>query len=173
EHLQNTVLDVERIEMLLAHEIEIRARGSAGRRPGVAACDQRRGAWIGRGADIGRTQMAAIGAQMLLPALRQERIEVAVRMDARMHVAIDDAQPALSGGFLGENGAVDDVTHAILLRYSNSMRRVSAAERSLTGCRHTCARRCWQEDAGASDRRRRTASADSPTQTETSCRSRS
>ena len=52
---------------------------------------------------------------MLLPAFRQELIEVAVRMDARMHVAIDDAQPALGGFFLGEDGAVDDVTHAILL----------------------------------------------------------
>jgi hypothetical protein len=31
-----------------------------------------------------------------------------------MHVAIDDAQPALRGGFLGEDGALDDVTRAIL-----------------------------------------------------------
>ena len=118
EHLQNPVLDVERIEMLLAHEIEIRARRPTGRRPGVAARDQRRGARIGRGADIGRAQMAAIGAQMLLPAFWQELIEVAVRMDARMHVAIDDAQPAPGGFFLGEDGAVDDITHAILLVYS-------------------------------------------------------
>ena len=62
EHLQNAELDVERIEMLLAHEIEIGARRPAGRRPGIAARDQRRGARIGRGADIGRAQMAAIGA---------------------------------------------------------------------------------------------------------------
>jgi hypothetical protein len=38
-----------------------------------------------------------------------------MRMDARMHVAIDDAQAAFGGGFLGEDGAVDDITHAILL----------------------------------------------------------
>ena len=37
-------------------------------------------------------------------------------MQARMHVAIDDPQPALGGYFLFENGAVDDITHAILLR---------------------------------------------------------
>jgi hypothetical protein len=52
---------------------------------------------------------------MLLPAFWQELIEVAVRMDARMHVAIDDAQPAPGGFFFGEDGAVDDITHAILL----------------------------------------------------------
>src|SRR5438445_12776463 len=95
-------------------------RGAGARRPPgprtrSAARDQRRGAGRARGADIGRTQMAAVGAQMLLPALWQELIEVGMRVDARMHVAIDDAQPALSGGFLGENGAVDDIIHAILL----------------------------------------------------------
>jgi hypothetical protein len=37
-----------------------------------------------------------------------------------VHVAIDDAQPALGGFFRGEDGAVDDVTHAILLVYSSS-----------------------------------------------------
>src|SRR5205085_2562093 len=116
EHLQNAVLDVERIEMLLAHEIEIGAWRSAGRRPGVAARDQRRGARIGRGADIGRAQMAAVGAQMLLPAFWQELIEIGMRVDARMHIAVDDAQPALGGFFLCQDGAVDDVTHAILLR---------------------------------------------------------
>jgi len=64
--------------------------------------------------------------------------------------------------FLLEDGAVDDITHAILLQYSNAMQRVSAAGKSLTDCRRTCARRCWQADAAASDRRRRTASAGSP-----------
>ena len=59
--------------------------------------------------------MAAIGAQMLLPALRHELLDIGMGVDARMHVAIDDAQPALGGLFLGENGAVDDITHAILL----------------------------------------------------------
>src|SRR6185369_6789110 len=135
--------------------------------------DQRRGARIGRGADIGRAQMATIGAKMLLPAFRQELIQVAVRMDARMHVAIDDAQPVLGGDFLGEDGAVDDITHAILLRFPKLMRRASAAERSLTGYRRTSAKRYLPADAAASDRRRRTASADSRTQTGTSCRSRS
>ena len=38
-----------------------------------------------------------------------------MRMNARMHVAIDDAQPAFGGGFLFQNWAVDDVAHAILL----------------------------------------------------------
>ena len=61
EHLQNAELDVERIEMLLLHEGEIRAGRPAGRRPGIAPRDQGRGARIGRGADIGRAQMAAIG----------------------------------------------------------------------------------------------------------------
>ena len=35
--------------------------------------------------------MAAIGAQMLLPAFWQELLDIGMRMDARMHVAIDDA----------------------------------------------------------------------------------
>jgi hypothetical protein len=38
-------------------------------------------------------------------------------MNARMHVAIDDPQPVLGGDFLFENGAVDDITHAILLYF--------------------------------------------------------
>ena len=68
EHLQDAELDVERIEVLLAHEGEIGSRRAAGRRPCIAARDQRRGARIGRGADIGRPQMIAVGLQMLLPA---------------------------------------------------------------------------------------------------------
>ncbi len=52
---------------------------------------------------------------MVLPALGQELIEVAVRMNARMHVAVDDAQPACASYFLFKNRAVDDVAHAILL----------------------------------------------------------
>ena len=115
QHLQNAELDIERIEMLLAHEIEIRTGRPAGRRPRIAARDQRRGARIRRGADIGRAQMAAIGAKMLLPALRHELLDIGMRMDARMHVAIDDPKAAFGGGFLGEDGAVDDITHAILL----------------------------------------------------------
>ncbi len=62
EHLQNTELDIERVEILLLHKRKIRAGRSAGRRPGVAARDQRRRARIRRGADIGRAQMAAVGA---------------------------------------------------------------------------------------------------------------
>src|SRR5262245_10189042 len=116
EHLQNAELDVERIEMLLAHEIEVRARRPAGRRPGIAPRDQRRGARIGRGADIGRTQMAAIGLQVLLPAFGQELVEVRMRMDARMDIAIDDAQPRRGGRFLFEDWTVDDITHANLLK---------------------------------------------------------
>ena len=64
--------------------------------------------------------MAAIGAQVLLPALWQELLDIGMRMDARMHIAIDDTQPAFGGFFLGEDGAVDDITHAILLVYSSS-----------------------------------------------------
>ena len=55
---------------------------------------------------------------MLLPAFWHELLDIGMRMDARMHVAIDDAQPAFGGFFLGEDGAVDDITHAILLRIS-------------------------------------------------------
>ena len=66
------------------------------------------------------TEALKIAVQEAIDRRGQELIEVAVRMDARMHVAIDDAQPAPGGFFLGEDGAVDDVTHAILLRYSKS-----------------------------------------------------
>src|SRR5262249_21375940 len=93
---------------------EIGTGRPAGRRPGIAPADQGRGARIGRGADIGRAQMAAISFQMLLPALWQEFVEIGMRMDARMDVAIDDAQPRRSGFFLLQGWTVDDVTHASL-----------------------------------------------------------
>src|SRR3981189_2163379 len=103
--------------MLLLHEIEIGAGRAAGRRPGIAPRDQGRRARVRRGADIGRAQMAAVGLQMLLPALWQEGIEIAVRVNARMDIAVDDAQPRRGGLFLLEDGAVDDITHASLLVY--------------------------------------------------------
>jgi hypothetical protein len=59
--------------------------------------------------------MAAVGPQMLPPALRQELVEIGMRMDARMHVAINDTQPVFGGDFFCKNGTVDDITHAILL----------------------------------------------------------
>src|SRR5712675_1830129 len=173
EHLQDAELDIERIEVLLLHEGEIGSGRSAGRRPGIAARDQRRGPGIGRGADIGRAQMTAVGLQMLLPAFWQELVEDGMRMQARMHIAVDDAKPGLRGLLLLEQRAVDDVAHAILLRKSNSMRREKAAERFQADCRRTSAIRCWPADAAVSRRRRRTASADNPTRTGTSCRSRS
>src|SRR5713101_7773111 len=37
-------------------------------------------------------------------------------MQARMHIAVDDAQPVLRRGFRFKQRAVDDVAHAILLR---------------------------------------------------------
>src|SRR5207248_2209143 len=100
EYLQNAELDVERIEVLLAHEGEIGSGRAAGRRPGVAARDQGRRTRIGRGADIGRAQMITVGLHVLLPALCEERIEIAARVQARMDIAIDDPKPALGGGFL-------------------------------------------------------------------------
>src|SRR6266702_49002 len=74
EYLQDPELDVERSEMLFLHEGEVGARRSAGRRPGIASRDQRRGARIGRGEEIGRAQMTAIFLQMLLPSLWQELV---------------------------------------------------------------------------------------------------
>jgi hypothetical protein len=58
--------------------------------------------------------MIAVGFQVFLPAPGKERVEVGARMQARMDIAVDDPQAAF--GFLMEHGAVDDVTHAILLR---------------------------------------------------------
>src|SRR5260370_27591780 len=106
--------------------------------------------------------MIAVGFQMLLPALCQERIEVGARMQAWMNIAVDDAQAAFRGGFLFEQGVVDDVTHAVLL--GRLMRRGPAAERFQADCRHTCAIRYWLADAAGSRHRRRTASAGNPTQ---------
>src|SRR5690349_24008216 len=72
--------------------------------------------------------MIAVGLQMLLPALRQEFIEIGARPQARMDVAIDNAQPRCGGGFLFKNGTVDDITHAILLmnQFSFSRGKVSS-----------------------------------------------
>jgi hypothetical protein len=67
------------------------------------------------GGQASRRQMIAVGLHMFLPALGQERIEIAARMQARMHVAIDDPQAGFGGRFLVKNRAVDDITHAILL----------------------------------------------------------
>ena len=173
EHLQDSVFDIERIEVLLLHEGEVGAGRPAGRRPGVAARDQRRGARIGRGADIGRAQMAAVFPEMLLPALGHELVEVAMRMNARMHVAVDDPQPAFGGDFLLKDWAVDDVAHAILLYITRLKRRASAAEKFQADCRRTYVARYWPVDVAASGRHRRTASADSLKQKGTSCRSRS
>src|SRR5262245_29429311 len=111
--------------------------------------------------------MVAVGLQVFLPALRQELVEVGARTQARMNVAIDDAQPRGRGRFLLELLAVDDFAHANLLR---TTRRASDAERFPADCRHTCARRCFAADAAGRDRRRRTANADSRTRTGTSCR---
>src|SRR5262245_25569627 len=168
EHLQDAVLDVERIEMLLLHEGEIGAGRSAGRGPGIAPRDQGRRARVRRGADIGRAQMAAIGLQVFLPAFWQELVEIGMRMDARVHIAIDDAQPALGRLFLLQNWTVDDVTHANLLK-----RQASIAERFRADCRRTCAPRDSWAGSAAPHRRPRTASADSRTRTGTSFPSRS
>src|SRR5262245_36615222 len=66
--------------------------------------------------------MAAIFLQVLLPALRQELVEVAVRVNARMDVAVDDSEPRRCGLLLVEHRAVDDVTHAILLYFFETVR---------------------------------------------------
>src|SRR5229473_8354121 len=42
-------------------------------------------------------------------------------MQARMHIAVDDAQPVLRRGFRFKQRAVDDVAHAILLGPSRSL----------------------------------------------------
>src|SRR5260370_30878198 len=115
--------------------------------------------------------MIDAGVKMLLPGFCQERIEVGARMRAWMNITGDDAQAAVRGGFLFEQGAVDDVTHAVLL--GRLMRRGSAAERFQADCRHTCAIRYWPADAAVSRRRRRIASAGNLKRTGTSCRSRS
>src|SRR5258708_24520055 len=115
--------------------------------------------------------MIAVGFQMLLPALCQERIEVGARMRAWMNITVDDAQAAFRGGFLFEQGAVDDVTHAILL--GRFMRRGSAAERFQADCRHTCVKQYWPADAAVSRRRPQIASVDNLKQTGTSFPSRS
>src|SRR5436190_24261022 len=98
--------------------------------------------------------MIAVSLQVILPALREEWIEVGARMQARMDVAIDDAEPAVGGGFLFEDGAVDDVTHAILLQI-RFMRRERAAVRFQADCRRTCAQRFWPADAAGLHRCRR------------------
>src|SRR5258706_12814475 len=73
-------------------------------------------------------------------------------MQAWMNIGVDDAQAAFRGGFLFEQGAVDDVTHALLL--GRLMRRGSAAARFQADCRHTGAIRYWPADAAVSRRRR-------------------
>src|SRR5215216_7809973 len=98
--------------------------------------------------------MIAVSLQVLLPAFWQERIEVGTRMQARMHIAVDDAQAALGGRFLVSQRAVNDVAHAILLDIT---RRGLAAERFRADYRRTSGKRCWRADAAVSRRRRRIA----------------
>src|SRR5258708_37616649 len=115
--------------------------------------------------------MRVVGFEMGVAAVWEERIEVGARMRAWMNITVDDAQAAFRGGFLFEQGAVDDVTHAVLL--GRLMRRGSAAERFQADCRHTCAIRYWPADAAVSRRRRPTASGGQLKQTRKSCRRRS
>jgi hypothetical protein len=70
ERLQDTVFNIERIEQLLAHEVQIRCRRPAGWRPCIppmgvlhARIGQRRHQRVGG--------VQAIFAHMLLPVLRQ------------------------------------------------------------------------------------------------------
>src|SRR5260370_35530740 len=91
-------------------------------------------------------------------------------MQARMHIAVDDPQAAVGGGFLLKHGAVDDVAHAILL--GRVMRREKAAEMFQADYRHTSAIRYWPEDAAVSPHPRRIARAGKRTRTRTSCRGR-
>src|SRR5260370_32384426 len=100
---------------------------------------------------------------MLLPAFWQERAEIGARIQARMNIAVDDLKTTFRSRFLFEDGAVDDITHAILLR--GLKRREKAAERFQADYRYTCARRCFSADAAGGGHRRRIVNADNPTPT--------
>src|SRR5260221_2215103 len=108
---------------------------------------------------------------MLLPAFWQERAEIGARIQARMNIAVDDLKTTFRSRFLFEDGAVDDITHAILLR--GLKRREKAAERFQADYRYTCARRCFSADAAGWRQLRRNANGDNTTRTGTSCRHRS
>ena len=156
----------------LLHEGKIGPGQSAGRRPGIAARDQGRGARIGRGADIGRAQVIAVGFICSCQRLARNGLRWALRMQARMHVAVDDPEPGVGGASCSRMGR----SMTSLMRSSldvTFMRRDPAAERFRADCRRTCAKRYWQADAAVSRRRRRIASADSRTRTGASCPNRS
>ena len=118
EHLQNSELDVERIEMLLLHEGEIGARRSAGRRPGVAPRDQWRRARVGRRRGERIADVRTERLQVLLPAFWQERVQVVARMQRWMDVAIDDLQPGPRVLLRRRAviGAIENVGHFALLQ---------------------------------------------------------
>src|SRR5260221_11587061 len=102
---------------------------------------------------------------MLLPAFWQERAEIGARIQARMNIAVDDLKTTFRSRFLFEDGAVDDITHAILLR--GLKRREKAAERFQADYRYTCARRCFSADAAGWRHRPRICHTGKPTRKRT------
>ena len=105
QRVQDAVGDVVGVEMLLAHEVEIGRGRAAVWRPGVASCRRRLHAWIGQ---VGRKPLAhqaAVRVVVLPPALRHERLQIRLRLDRRVNVAIDDAE-------LGRRAVVGEVAFA-------------------------------------------------------------
>ena len=89
------VRDVEQIEQLLLHHLQVGAGMRAILRIRVHAhAGERRHARIVRRIGERRTRAAADRRAMLAPALRQELIQVGRRLRVGVHVAIDDAELA-------------------------------------------------------------------------------
>ena len=90
ERIHDAPFDAVEIEMLLAHEVEIARRQSAAGRPGVAARRQRLALGIGKALDVAVALALPVGLQIVPPAIAEigpQILERALGMD----VAVDDA----------------------------------------------------------------------------------
>ena len=92
ERDQDSVLDAIRIEMLLAHELGVRARRRAVFRPRIEARNIGRHARMREPFRQSLPHVTAERCGVLLPALGHEREQLGRRFRRRMDVAIDEAE---------------------------------------------------------------------------------
>ena len=93
--LEHAELDVVGVEMLGANEVDVGAGQAANRRPRITPARVRHEARIGAARGVDAAGPLAVFGQMLAPARRQERVEVARRAQVGVDVAVDDAQARL------------------------------------------------------------------------------
>src|SRR5205814_676188 len=117
QRIEDAKLDLVRVEMMGAHEIEIAARPRATRRIGVAPAGVRLTPGLGRPGREALAVTSPVGFEQPLEALLEERIDFLLeRFRARTNVAIADRDPLRAddlGLFADQNLHVHDSVSAM------------------------------------------------------------